>query len=74
MMEARLIVATVAQRWRFLREPDQEIIPVQLVTLPPKNRIRMKLTTPLVAGQPRRSSRLLAVAGGMNLTLTCALA
>ena len=45
MMEARLIVATLAQRWRFLLEPDQQVIPVQLVTLRPKNGIRMKLKT-----------------------------
>jgi len=43
MMEARLIVATVAQRWKFLLEPDQEVITVQLVTLRPKKGIRMKL-------------------------------
>jgi cytochrome P450 len=45
MMEARLIVATLAQRWRFLLEPDQQVIPAQLVTLRPKNGIRMKLKT-----------------------------
>ena len=43
MMEARLIVATLAQRWQFLLEPDQEVTPVQLVTLRPKNGIRMAL-------------------------------
>jgi len=43
MMEARLIVATVAQHWKFLLEPDQEVITVQLVTLRPKKGIRMKL-------------------------------
>jgi len=43
MMEACLVVATLAQRWQFLLEPDQEVTPVQLVTLRPKNGIRMKL-------------------------------
>ena len=43
MMEAAMIVATVAQRWRFLLEPDPQIIPVPLVTLRPKNGIRARL-------------------------------
>jgi cytochrome P450 len=43
MMEARLIIATLAQRWQFTLEPDQDIIPVQLVTLRPKNGIRVKI-------------------------------
>lgn len=43
MMEAVLIVATMAQRWQFLLEPDPKVVPVQLVTLRPKNGIRMKL-------------------------------
>jgi len=42
-MEARLILATVAQHWTFLLEPDQEVTTVQLVTLRPKKGIRMKL-------------------------------
>ena len=48
MMEARLIVATLAQRWQFSLEPNQVVIPVQLVTLRPKNGIRMKLTLELI--------------------------
>jgi cytochrome P450 len=32
MMEARLILATIAQRCRPLLEPGQTIVPVQLVT------------------------------------------
>jgi len=43
MMEAVLIVATMAQRWRFLLESAPKVVPVQLVTLRPKNGIRMKL-------------------------------
>src|ERR1700691_5153966 len=43
MMEARLIVATMAQQWQLLLEPGQEIVPVQLVTVRPKNGIRMRL-------------------------------
>jgi cytochrome P450 len=42
MMEARLIVATVAQRWRLSLEPGQEIVPAQLVTVRPKNGMRMR--------------------------------
>lgn len=43
MMEALLIVATMAQSWQFLLEPDPRVVPVQLVTLRPKDGIRMKL-------------------------------
>lgn len=42
MMEARLIIATMAQRWRFVLESGQDIVPVALVTVRPKNGIRMK--------------------------------
>jgi cytochrome P450 len=44
MMEARLILATVAQRWRLLLEPHQQVLPIQLVTVRPKNGVRMRLT------------------------------
>jgi cytochrome P450 len=44
MMEARLILATVAQRYRLLLEPDETIRPVQLVTLRPSGPVRMRLT------------------------------
>jgi cytochrome P450 len=43
MMEARLILATVAQRYKLCLEPGQNIKPVQLVTLRPNGPIRMKL-------------------------------
>jgi cytochrome P450 len=43
MMEARLILTTIAQRWQFLLEPGQQVVPIQLVTLRPKSGIRMKL-------------------------------
>jgi cytochrome P450 len=43
MMEARLILATIAQQWRLRLEPDQEIAPIQLVTVRAKNGIRMRL-------------------------------
>jgi cytochrome P450 len=43
MCEARLILATVAQRYQLTLEPDQEIVPIQLVTVRPKNGIRMRL-------------------------------
>ena len=41
MMEARLILATVAQRYRLRLEPNQQIVPAQLVTVRPKHGIRM---------------------------------
>jgi cytochrome P450 len=43
MMEARLILATVAQRFRLSLEPGQDIVPMQLVTVRPKNGLKMKL-------------------------------
>jgi len=43
MMEARLILATLLQRCQLLLEPEQEIVPVQLVTVRPKNGIRMRM-------------------------------
>jgi cytochrome P450 len=43
MMEARLILATMAQRWHVSLEPHQEILPIQLVTVRPKNGVRVRL-------------------------------
>jgi cytochrome P450 len=43
MMEARLILATMAQRWQFVLEPGQEVVATPLVTLRPRNGIRMKV-------------------------------
>lgn len=43
MTEARLILATVAQRCRLSLEPHQNVVPVQLVTLRPKDSVRMRL-------------------------------
>ena len=43
MMEARLVLATLAQRWSLSLEPRQDIKPIQLVTVRPKDGIRMKL-------------------------------
>ena len=43
MMEARLILATVAQRYRLSLESGQDIRPVQLVTLRPNGPVRMQI-------------------------------
>ena len=43
MMEARLILATVAQRCKLSSEPLDEIAPIQLVTLKPGGPVRMRL-------------------------------
>jgi cytochrome P450 len=43
MMEARLILAAVAQRYHLSLEPGQEVLPIQLVTVRPRDGIRMKL-------------------------------
>jgi len=61
-MEALLILATVAQRFRFDPVPDHELIPIPSFTLRPKRGIRMKL----VAREGTGSERLEipVVAGG----------
>jgi cytochrome P450 len=41
LMEARLILATLAQRFRFALVPGQVVTPVQLVTLRPKGGLRV---------------------------------
>ena len=41
LMEARLILATLAQRYRFTLVPGQDVTPVQLVTLRPKGGLRV---------------------------------
>jgi cytochrome P450 len=43
MTEARLILATVAQRFRMELAPDQRVEPYASVTLRPKEGIRMTL-------------------------------
>jgi cytochrome P450 len=43
MMEARLILATVAQHYKLSLEPGQDIKPVQLVTLRPNGPVRMRM-------------------------------
>jgi cytochrome P450 len=40
-MEAVLLLATLAQRWRFRAAPDQTMTPEPLITLRPKERLRM---------------------------------
>ena len=44
MMEARLVLSTVAARCRLHLEPDQSVTPIQLVTLRPKSGIRMRVS------------------------------
>ena len=43
MTEARLILATVAQRYKLSLEPNQKVLPVQVITVKPKGTVRMKL-------------------------------
>jgi cytochrome P450 len=43
MMEAKLILATLAQRFRFVLEPGQRVALKPLVTLAPKYGLRMRL-------------------------------
>jgi cytochrome P450 len=44
MMEARLVLATVAQQYRLSLESDEPVRPVQLVTLRPGGPVRMRIT------------------------------
>jgi cytochrome P450 len=43
MMEARLILATVAQRYKLTLESDEPVKPVQLVTVRPSRPVRMRV-------------------------------
>jgi cytochrome P450 len=43
MMEAILLLATIAQRFRFAVVPDHPVVPMPSVTLRPKHGIRMVL-------------------------------
>ncbi len=44
LMEARLIVGAVAQRYRVMLDPAHRIIPEALITLRPKGRLPMRLS------------------------------
>ena len=56
MMEARLILATVAQHYKLALEPNEEIVAIQMVTLRPKGPVRMRL------GQRENSATQLSTA------------
>ena len=43
MMEARLILATVAQCYKLMLEPDQNVAPMQVITVKPRGPVRMKV-------------------------------
>lgn len=43
MMEAQLLLATIAQRFRLELVPGQEIVPNPLITLSPRDGLRMRL-------------------------------
>jgi cytochrome P450 len=50
MMEARLILATLAQRYRLSLEPNQDVAPMQLVTVRPRNGLQMRVSVRRDAG------------------------
>jgi len=57
LMEARLILATVAQRYRLRLEPTQRVEPHALLTLKPKHGMRMRLEERFeVRGSSKNSS------------------
>lgn len=43
LMEARLVLATIARRYRLTLEPNQQVIPDPLITLRPRYGIRMRV-------------------------------
>jgi cytochrome P450 len=43
LMEARLVMATMAQHYRLRLDSDEPILPVQLVTLRPNRPVRMRV-------------------------------
>jgi cytochrome P450 len=43
LMEATLVIATVAQHFQLRMMPDQEIVPLASITLRPKNGVAMRL-------------------------------
>jgi cytochrome P450 len=43
MMEARLILAIVAQRFRLVLEPGQHVKPMQVITVKPRGPVRMRV-------------------------------
>lgn len=45
MMEAQLILATIAQRYQLILEPDQEVELLPQITLSPKGELQMKVVT-----------------------------
>lgn len=57
MMEARLILSTVTQHYKLSLEPNEEIAPVQLVTLRPRGPVRMKLARRKNRATQRSNSR-----------------
>ncbi len=59
MMEARLLLATLAQRYRLVLEPGQTVVPVQLVTVRPKHGIRMRVRARSAARAAREADGLM---------------
>lgn len=43
MMEATLLLASIAQRYQLRLDPDQQIEPLPSITLRPKNGIRVQM-------------------------------
>ena len=51
VMEARLILATVAQRYKLSLEPNQKVVPMQVITVKPRGPVRLKLRRRADAGK-----------------------
>src|SRR6266446_7180581 len=56
MMEATLLLATIAQRYRMRLTPNQRITPMPSITLRPRNGIRVSLEERANTGVPRDRS------------------
>jgi Cytochrome P450 len=60
MMEATLLLATIAQRFRMRLAPNQRVKPLASITLRPKNGIRVKL-------EPRANASVSSVAASASI-------
>jgi cytochrome P450 len=58
MMEAMLLLATIAQRYRLRTVPDHPVIPVPSFTLRPKYGIKMTLEARSSAGAEAAAGRI----------------
>jgi hypothetical protein len=69
MMETMLVLATIAQRFRFTIVPDHPVVPWPSFTMRPKNGIRAVLT-PCDASPGTPAGLLAATSPNDNMNIT----